>query len=127
MEETARIVKHATSRSLVLLDEIGRGTSVADGLAVAAAVCHHLASYSRCRTLFATHFHQLSSLAGQVQGISSHHVAVPSLLRDGRLIFSHHIQPGSAEQSHGLMVARMAGLEENVLNHASNIKQKLEG
>ena len=124
MIETSRIVRDATPRSLVLLDEIGRGTAMADGMAIASAVCHHLALAIRCRTLFATHFHQLSCLAKCVEGVSCHHVAVPEA--GGQLVFSHRIQPGVALQSHGIAVATMAGLRGPVVQHARTIQAELD-
>eukprot|EP00047_Mylnosiga_fluctuans_P013674 m.32718 g.32718 ORF g.32718 m.32718 type:complete len:995 (-) comp5030_c0_seq1:267-3251(-) len=124
MEETARIARDATARSLVLLDEIGRGTAMADGMAIAAAVCRHLAATIGCRTLFATHFHELSSLATAVPGVSSHHVVVPET--GGPLVFSHRIAPGAASVSHGLAVAQLAGLPAPLLVHAGHIRSQIE-
>ncbi|HYI03412.1 MAG TPA: DNA mismatch repair protein MutS, partial [Reyranella sp.] len=116
MLETATILQHATSRSLVVLDEIGRGTSTEDGVAIAGAVVTDLAKRVSCRTLFATHFRELSSLADTLPGVRAMQTAIEQ--RDGQFVFLHTILPGIAEAAFGLEIARLAGIPEPVLAHA---------
>jgi DNA mismatch repair protein MutS len=116
MLETATILNHATERSLVVLDEIGRGTSTEDGVAIAGAVVEHLAERIGARTLFATHFRELAALADRLPEVRSMQTAVEQ--RDDRLLFLHAIVPGVAEASFGLEIARLAGLPDTVLDRA---------
>ena len=118
MVETAAILHHATPRSLVILDEIGRGTSTYDGLSIAQAVAEHLHNDPRlgCRTLFATHYHELTELAHRFPRISNFSVAVTE--EDGDVVFLHRIVPGSADRSYGVHVARLAGLPNPVVQRA---------
>ncbi len=126
MQETALILNGATSRSLVVLDEVGRGTATFDGLSLAWAVAEHLASGPRARpkTLFATHYHELTDLADGVPGVINAHVAVQEWKDD--IIFLHKIRPGRSDRSYGLHVARLAGLPANVLARAREILSALE-
>jgi DNA mismatch repair protein MutS len=118
MVETAAILRHATRRSLVILDEIGRGTSTYDGLSIAQAVAEHLHNDPRlgCRTLFATHYHELTELAHRLPRISNYSVAVVE--EDGEVVFLHRIVPGGADRSYGVHVARLAGLPNPVVQRA---------
>jgi DNA mismatch repair protein MutS len=118
MVETAAILHHATPRSLVILDEIGRGTSTYDGLSIAQAVAEYLHNDPRlgCRTLFATHYHELTELAHRFPRISNFSVAVTE--EDGDVVFLHRIVPGSADRSYGVHVARLAGLPSPVVQRA---------
>jgi DNA mismatch repair protein MutS len=116
MLETATILQHATSRSLVVLDEIGRGTSTEDGVAIAGAVVTDLAERVGCRTLFATHFRELSALADTLPDARTMQTAIEQ--RDGQFVFLHTIIPGVAEAAFGLEIARLAGIPEPVLAHA---------
>ncbi len=116
MLETATILEHATQRSLVVLDEIGRGTSTEDGVAIAGAVITDLASRVSCRTLFATHFRELSTFAEPLPGVRAMQTAIEQ--RDGQFIFLHAIVPGVAKAAFGLEIARLAGIPELVLAHA---------
>ena len=116
MLELANILHHATPRSLVLLDEIGRGTSTWDGLAIARAVVEYLHNSSRlgCRTLFATHFHELTSLADHLPGVFC---ARMDVLEEGdRVVFLHRVVPGGADRSYGVHVAELAGSREHSLD-----------
>ncbi len=126
MTETANILHHATSRSLVLLDEIGRGTSTFDGLSIAWAVVEQLQSMAggEPRTLFATHYHELTELAVQYREIVNSRMAV----RDGGdgVVFTHRVEPGASDRSYGIHVARLAGVPRPVINRAREILGNLE-
>jgi DNA mismatch repair protein MutS len=125
MSEVATIVHQATADSLVLLDEVGRGTATYDGMALAEAIVEHLHSVTGCRGLFATHYHQLVALIGHLPGIACCQMAVR---RDGeRLVFLHCLEPGVATGSFGIAVARMAGVPAAILERAEARLSKLEG
>ncbi len=124
MIETARILNTATSQSLVILDEIGRGTSTYDGLSLAWAVAEHLHDAVRCRTLFATHYHELTDLTQSLSGARNLNVAVREW--DERVVFLHKIIPGAADKSYGLHVARLAGVPKPVNDRAQQILAQLE-
>ncbi len=124
MTETARILNTASEHSLVILDEIGRGTSTYDGLSLAWAIVEHLNDHLRCRTLFATHYHELTDLAETNEPISNLNVAVRE--RDGGIVFLHRIVAGAADKSYGIHVARLAGVPDSVNNRAQDILQWLE-
>jgi len=124
--ETANILHHATPRSLLILDEIGRGTSTYDGLSIAWAVIEYIHNHPklRARTLFATHFHELTQLAAQLPGVRNYNVAVSEA--DGNVVFLHKIIPGGADRSYGIHVGQLAGLPRPVLQRAQEILQELE-
>ncbi|MDR3343645.1 MAG: DNA mismatch repair protein MutS [Treponema sp.] len=122
MNETAYILHTATARSLVIMDEVGRGTGTIDGLAIAWAVSEELLDHIQCRTLFATHFHELSMLSHPRLANRSMEV----LDRDGEIIFLRQLIEGPAAESYGLHVARLAGLSERVLDRASSIMERLQ-
>jgi DNA mismatch repair protein MutS len=124
MTETARILNTATPRSLVILDEIGRGTSTYDGLSLAWAVVEHLHDRVGCRTLFATHYHELTKLADELPGVANYNVAVREW--NGEVIFLHQIVAGAADRSYGIHVAQMAGVPREVNRRASEILASLE-
>jgi DNA mismatch repair protein MutS len=126
MSETADILRNATSRSLVLLDEIGRGTATYDGLALAWAVTEHLhgSAGPRPRTVFATHYHELTQLAGTLTRLANVHVTVKEW-GDG-VVFLHRIAEGAADRSYGIHVARLAGLPESLLARAREVLAELE-
>ncbi|MGQ9501265.1 MAG: DNA mismatch repair protein MutS [Anaerolineae bacterium] len=126
MVETANILHHATSRSLLILDEIGRGTSTYDGLSIAWAVVEYIHHHPelRARTLFATHYHELTALANILPHVRNYNVAVSE--RDGQVVFLHKIVPGGADRSYGIHVARLAGLPRPVINRAQEILAQLE-
>ncbi|MCC6483851.1 MAG: DNA mismatch repair protein MutS [Armatimonadetes bacterium] len=123
MNETANILNNATERSLILLDEIGRGTSTYDGLSIAWAVAEHILQL-RARTLFATHYHHLNDLASQKDGVRNYRVAVKE--EPDRIIWLHKIMPGGTDRSYGVQVARLAGLPEEVILRAEEILKDLE-
>jgi DNA mismatch repair protein MutS len=124
MSETANILRHATSRSLVLLDEIGRGTSTFDGLAIAWAVAEHIHDAIRCRTIFATHYHELTQLAHE----KAHVVNLTMAVREwqDRVIFLRKLVPGAASRSYGVQVAKLAGVPASVLGRAREVLANLE-
>ncbi len=124
MIETARILNAATSRSLVILDEIGRGTSTYDGMSLAWAVVEHLHDNVGCRTLFATHYHELTSLADTLAGVRNLNVAVREW--QDQVVFLHKILPGAADKSYGIHVARLAGVPGEVVERAKQILAQLE-
>ncbi len=124
MRETASILRHATRRSLVILDEIGRGTSTYDGLAIAWAVAEHLATAIRCRALFATHYHQLTELGELHSGVANYSVSARE--HQGDIVFLHRLTEGAVSRSYGIAVARLAGLPESVLSRAAAVLGALE-
>jgi DNA mismatch repair protein MutS len=124
MKETANIMRRATRRSLVVLDEIGRGTSTYDGLAIAWSVAEHLHDAARCRALFATHYHELTELAASAPRAAN--VSVSAREHAGSIVFFHKLQRGAASRSYGVACARLAGLPEPVLARARAILEGLE-
>ncbi len=124
MSETANILRHATERSLVLLDEIGRGTSTYDGLAIAWSVAETICDRVRCRALFATHYHELVALAGERAAVANWSVAVSEW--GERIIFLRRLQKGGASRSYGIQCARLAGMPEDVVGRARELLQQLE-
>jgi DNA mismatch repair protein MutS len=123
MTETANILNNATERSLVILDEIGRGTSTLDGLSLAWAIAEHIAADVRCRTLFATHYHELTDLAQRFTGVRNLNVAVREW--EDQVIFLHRIVEGGTDRSYGIHVARLAGVPRPVLDRARQLLSEL--
>jgi DNA mismatch repair protein MutS len=124
MTEAASILNTATPQSLVLLDEIGRGTATFDGLAIAWAVVEHLQTRTRAKTLFATHYHELTELADLLPGVRNYHVSVKE--SGSNIVFLRKVEPGSADKSYGIEVARLAGLPMNVIERAREILSRHE-
>ncbi len=124
MSEVAAILHHATPSSLVLLDEVGRGTATFDGLSIAWAVVEHLQKHTRARTLFATHYHELTELADLLTGVQNVHVSVKET--PSEIIFLRRVEPGSADKSYGIEVARLAGLPRSVIERAREVLKKHE-
>lgn len=126
MVETANILHHATNRSLLILDEIGRGTSTYDGLSIAWAVIEHIHNHPRLRsrTLFATHYHEMVQLSETFPGVRNYNVAVTET--DGKVLFLHKIIPGGADRSYGIHVAQIAGIPGSVIQRANQILLDLE-
>src|SRR5438105_6829189 len=124
MNETSNIVNNATERSLVILDEIGRGTSTFDGLSIAWSVAEFLHDKIKARTLFATHYHELTKLAAERKGVCNFNVAVREW--NEQIIFLRKIVPGGADKSYGIQVARLAGLPKEILDRAKEILSHLE-
>ena len=127
MQETAHILNHATHKSLILLDEIGRGTSTYDGLSIAWAVAEHIASHSRLgsKTIFATHYHELTDLASEIQGVTNHHVSAREWHED--IVFLRKVVKGGSDRSYGIQVGRLAGLPKQLIKRAQTILSNLEG
>jgi DNA mismatch repair protein MutS len=123
MTETARILNHATRRSLVVLDEIGRGTSTLDGLSLAWAITEHLAA-AGARTLFATHYHELTDLSTRIAGVRNLHVSVREW--KGDVVFLHRIVAGATDRSYGIHVAQIAGIPKAVVARAKEVLGTLE-
>jgi DNA mismatch repair protein MutS len=124
MTETARILNTATPRSLVILDEIGRGTSTYDGLSLAWSIVEHIHERIGCRTLFATHYHELTDLADQLPGVANYNVAVKEW--QDQVVFLHQIVPGAADKSYGIHVAQLAGVPRSVNDRAKKVLAELE-
>jgi DNA mismatch repair protein MutS len=124
MVETAAILAQATERSFVILDEVGRGTSTYDGLAIAWAVVEAVHDRNRCRCLFATHYHELTRLAERLDALALVHVRAREW--KGDLVLLHELAPGPADRSYGLAVARLAGLPPAVLKRAGAVLARLE-
>jgi DNA mismatch repair protein MutS len=119
MTETAAILNTATAKSFLVLDEIGRGTATYDGLALAWAVVEHIHEHIGAKTLFATHYHELTELAGRLDGVVNLHVTVKE--SGGQVIFLRRVEPGSADRSYGIEVARLAGLPAGVIDRARQV------
>ncbi|AFZ01019.1 DNA mismatch repair protein MutS [Calothrix sp. PCC 6303] len=124
MNETANILNHATAKSLVLLDEIGRGTATFDGLSIAWAVGEYLAMEIKSRTIFATHYHELNELAGILPNVANYQVTVKEM--PDKLIFLHQVQPGGAQKSYGIEAGRLAGLPAVVIQRAKQVMGQIE-
>ncbi len=124
MTEVAGILNLATPRSLVLLDEVGRGTATFDGLAIAWAVVEHLQTHTQAKTLFATHYHELTELADLLPGVRNYHVSVKE--SGSNIVFLRKVEPGSADKSYGIEVARLAGLPRGVIERAREILERHE-
>ncbi|WP_416176421.1 DNA mismatch repair protein MutS [Clostridium sp.] len=126
MWEVSNILKNATNKSLVLLDEVGRGTSTYDGLSIAWSVIEYICTNKKikCKTLFATHYHELTKLEGTIPGVKNYSVSVNEL--NGEVVFLRKIIPGGADQSYGIEVAKLAGLPNSVIDRAKEILKKLE-
>jgi DNA mismatch repair protein MutS len=124
MTEAANILNNASARSLILMDEIGRGTSTFDGLSLAWATARHIASKLRAFTLFATHYFELTALAGEIDGVANVHLDATE--HGHELIFLHTVKDGPANQSYGLHVARLAGVPQTVVDEARSYLASLE-
>jgi DNA mismatch repair protein MutS len=125
MAEASAILHSATTRSLVLLDEIGRGTSTYDGVSIAWAVSEHLHNAVGCKTIFATHYHELTQLADELVSVRNYNVGVREV--GDQVLFLHRMQPGGADRSYGIEVGRLAGLPADVIARAREVLQLLEG
>jgi DNA mismatch repair protein MutS len=119
MTETAAILNTATPRSLILLDEVGRGTATYDGLAIAWAAIEYIHQRTRAKTLFATHYHELTELADQLSGVKNYHVSVKE--SGGGIIFLRKVEEGAADKSYGIEVAKLAGLPADVIERAREV------
>ena len=124
MVETAAILNQATSRSMVILDEIGRGTATYDGLSIAWATVEHLHEVNQSRALFATHYHELTALAGKMDRLADVTIRVKEW--QGNVVFLHEVTPGAADRSYGIQVAKLAGLPASVIDRAQTVLAGLE-
>jgi DNA mismatch repair protein MutS len=126
MTETAAILHNATPRSLILLDEIGRGTSTFDGLSIAWSVAEYLhnSPNNSAKTLFATHYHELTELAENLAGAKNYKITATE--KDGEVVFLHKLEKGKANKSYGIAVAQLAGLPHEVISRAKEVLEKLE-
>ena len=124
MNETANILNHATPNSLILLDEIGRGTATFDGLSIAWAVAEYLATEVQARTIFATHYHELNELASILSNVANYQVTVKEM--ENEIIFLHQVQPGGADRSYGIEAGRLAGLPPTVISRAQQVMGQIE-
>ncbi|MBE7380996.1 MAG: DNA mismatch repair protein MutS [Leptolyngbya sp. SIO1E4] len=124
MNETANILNHASDRSLVLLDEIGRGTATFDGLSIAWSVAEYLASEIRARTIFATHYHELNELAAILHNVANYQVTVKEM--PDQIVFLHQVRPGGADRSYGIEAGRLAGLPPTVIQRAREVMSQIE-
>jgi DNA mismatch repair protein MutS len=124
MIETAAILNQAGERALVILDEIGRGTSTFDGLSIAWATIEHLHERNRCRTLFATHFHEMTALAAKLKRL--HNATMRVKEWQGDVVFLHEVVAGAADRSYGIQVAKLAGLPPGVIERAKLVLAQLE-
>ena len=124
MNETANILNHATEKSLILLDEIGRGTATFDGLSIAWAVAEHIATEVKAKTIFATHYHELNELASILLNVANFQVTVKELPEE--IIFLHKVQPGGADKSYGIEAGRLAGLPTSVITRAKQVMTQIE-
>ena len=116
MNEVSNIISYATDKSLIILDEVGRGTSTYDGMSIAGAVIEYLSKNLHAKTLFSTHYHELTDMEGRVPGVKNYRVMVKEW--DGSIVFLHKIARGSANRSFGIEVAKLAGLPEELINRA---------
>jgi DNA mismatch repair protein MutS len=124
MVETAAILNQAGPRSLVILDEIGRGTATFDGLSIAWAVIEHLHEIKRCRALFATHYHELTALSAKLEALANHTMRIKEW--QGEVVFLHEVAAGAADRSYGIQVAKLAGLPGNVISRAEQVLETIE-
>ncbi|XTZ10809.1 MAG: MutS-related protein, partial [cyanobacterium endosymbiont of Rhopalodia yunnanensis] len=124
MNETANILNHGTAKSLILLDEIGRGTATFDGLSIAWAVAEYLVTEIQGRTIFATHYHELNELAFILSNVANYQVIVEELPHE--IIFLHQVRPGGADKSYGIEVGRLAGLPNSVIKRAKQVMNQIE-
>ena len=124
MLETATIVNNASEKSLIILDEVGRGTSTYDGLSIACAVSEHLHNTTKARTLFATHYHELTALEDKLSALSNYRMEVKETPQG--IVFTHRCIEGPADKSYGVHVAQMAGLPDSIIKRADELLNNLE-
>ena len=125
MLEANHAISHATDKSLILLDEIGRGTSTYDGMALAQAIVEYIHDNIHAKTLFSTHYHELTSLENSLDRLKNIHVRAEEY--EGNVVFLHQIKEGAADESYGIHVAKLANLPETLIERANHILQQLEG
>ncbi|HOK14427.1 MAG TPA: DNA mismatch repair protein MutS, partial [Candidatus Kapabacteria bacterium] len=125
MQEAANIINNATRRSLILLDEVGRGTATFDGISIAWAIAEYIHNEIKAKTLFATHYHELNDMAERYAGIKNYRVEV--IEADGNVVFTHKVSSGGSDHSFGIHVAQMAGLPAKIIERANEIMKSFEG
>lgn len=125
MSEISNIINNATDKSLIILDEVGRGTSTYDGMSIATAIIEYLSNHLHAKTLFSTHYHELTDLEGKVDGVKNYRVMVKEW--DGNIVFMHKIARGSANRSFGIEVAKLAGLPTEIIDRAKHVLSEKEG
>ena len=124
MSEVSNIINNATDKSLIILDEIGRGTSTYDGMSIASAIIEYLSSHLHAKTLFSTHYHELTDMEGKIDGVKNYRVMVKEW--NGNIVFLHKIARGSANKSFGIEVAKLAGLPAELISRAKEILSNIE-
>ena len=124
MMEASRAVKFATPNSLILFDELGRGTATFDGISLAEAILEYIASKIKCKTLFSTHYHELTDMEKNLKNLKNKHVS--AIEEEGNITFLHKVKDGSVDKSYGINVAKLAGLPEEVIDRASSILKVYE-
>ena len=124
MAEVTYILNNATSKSLIILDEVGRGTATFDGLSIAWAIMEYISQRIRAKTLFATHYHELTELEGRLDGVVNFKISIKEI--NGTIVFLHKIVPGGANRSFGIEVAQLAGMPEEVTQRAKSILSRIE-
>jgi DNA mismatch repair protein MutS len=125
MNEVSNIIKSATNNSLIILDEVGRGTSTYDGLSIAWAVVEYIAEKVKAKTLFATHYHELTQLQEKLDGVIN--LTITAEERGNDIVFLRKIVKGSTNRSYGIQVARLAGIHEDIINRATEVLSSIEG
>ena len=124
MKESAYALKNATKNSLILFDELGRGTSTYDGMSLASSIIEYISNNIKCKTLFSTHYHELTSLEEKLNGVKNVHVTIND--NDGDITFLHKVLPGPVDRSYGINVAKLAGLPKEVLSRSEELLKKYE-
>ena len=124
MTEVANILANATNKSLILLDEVGRGTATYDGLSIAYSVTEYLSKHLKAKTLFSTHYHELTELEGKLEGVKNYRITVKEI--NGQILFLRKIVRGGANKSFGIEVASLAGLPAEIIENSKKVLQKLE-
>ena len=124
MSEVSNIINNATDKSLIILDEVGRGTSTYDGMSIASAIIEYLSSHLHAKTLFSTHYHELTDMEGRVDGVKNYRVMVKEW--EGNIVFLHKIARGSANRSFGIEVAKLAGLPNELIARAKEVLKERE-
>ena len=125
MMEASRAIRFATKNSLILFDELGRGTATFDGMSLAESILEYIASKIRCKTLFSTHYHELTDMENNLSNLKNKHVS--AVEEDGNITFLHKVKDGSVDKSYGINVAKLAGLPEEVISRADAILKVYEG
>ena len=124
MKESARALKNATCNSLILFDELGRGTSTYDGMSLAGSIIEYIAKKIKCKTLFSTHYHELTDMESKFNNVKNVHVSIDE--KDGEVTFLHKVLDGAVDKSYGINVAKLASLPEDVIKRANELLEEFE-